>query len=68
MLGLFSLLALMGRHGQARWRTGLALAGACSGLAALGLTQARGGLVGVVLALSILFVLRWLRQRAHLTP
>ena len=65
MLGLFSLLALMGRHGQARWRTGLALAGACSGLAALGLTQARGGLVGVVLALSILFVLRWLRQRAQ---
>lgn len=65
MLGLFSLLALIDRHGQARWRSWLALAGACSGVAALGLTQARGGLVGVLLALFVLFVLRWRRQRAQ---
>ncbi|MDO4905600.1 MAG: O-antigen ligase family protein [Lautropia sp.] len=63
VLGLFSLLLLVNAAGQPRWQKVLGVIGFASGACALGLTQARGGVVGVVLALFMLVLLLWLRGR-----
>lgn len=63
VLALFSLqLVLRGPH---VWRRVLGGAGFMAGLGAVALTQARGALLGVALALAVLGLLWWLRRRAQ---
>lgn len=63
MLGLFSLLMLVDGADESRWRKVLGVLGCAAGVAALGMAQARGGVLGVALALWMLILLLYLRRR-----
>ncbi len=65
VLGLFSILMLIDASRQPRWHKVLGVLGALAGTCAMGITQARGAVVGVVFALFVLVLLLWLRQRLH---
>ena len=63
VLALFSLQLVL--RGPQVWRRVLGGAGFMAGLGAVALTQARGALLGVALALAVLGLLWWLRRRAQ---
>lgn len=63
VLALFSLQLVL--RGPQVWRRVLGGVGFMAGLGAVALTQARGALLGVGLALAILGLLWWLRRRAQ---
>ena len=63
VLALFSLLLVL--RGPQVWRRVLGGVGFMAGLGAVALTQARGALLGVALALAVLGLLWWLRRRAQ---
>ena len=63
VLALFSLQLVL--RGPQVWRRVLGGVGFMAGLGAVALTQARGALLGVALALAVLGVLWWLRRRAQ---
>lgn len=65
LLGLFAMLMLVDGAHEARWRKVLGMLGCAAGLAALGMAQARGGVLGVALALWMLILLLYLRRRAR---
>ncbi|MDO5101928.1 MAG: O-antigen ligase family protein [Lautropia sp.] len=65
LLGLFSLLMLVDGAHEPRWRKVLGVLGCAAGLAALGMSQARGGVLGVALALWVLILLLYVRRRAR---
>ena len=52
-------------RGPQVWRRVLGGVGFMAGLGAVALTQARGALLGVALALAVLGLLWWLRRRAQ---
>ncbi len=62
VLALFSLQLVL--RGPQVWRRVLGGVGFMAGLGAVALTQARGALLGVALALAVLGLLWWLRRRA----
>ena len=63
VLALFSLQLVL--RGPQVWRRVLGGVGFMAGLGAVALTQARGALLGVALALAVLGLLWWLRRRAQ---
>ena len=63
VLALFSLQLVL--SGPQVWRRVLGGMGFMAGLGAVALTQARGALLGVALALAVLGLLWWLRRRAQ---
>ena len=63
VLALFSLQLVL--RGPQAWRRVLGGVGFMAGLGAVALTQARGALLGVALALVVLGLLWWLRRRAQ---
>lgn len=63
VLALFSLQLVL--SGPQVWRRVLGGMGFMAGLGAVALTQARGALLGVTLALAVLGLLWWLRRRAQ---
>lgn len=63
VLALFSLQLVL--RGPQVWRRVLGGVGFMAGLGAVALTQARGALLGVGLALAVLGLLWWLRRRAQ---
>lgn len=63
VLALFSLQLVL--RGPQAWRRVLGGVGFMAGLGAVALTQARGALLGVALALAVLGLLWWLRRRAQ---
>ena len=63
VLALFSLQLVL--RGLQVWRRVLGGVGFMAGLGAVALTQARGALLGVALALAVLGLLWWLRRRAQ---
>ena len=63
VLALFSLQLVL--RGPQVWRRVLGGVGFMAGLGAVALTQARGALLGVALALTVLGLLWWLRRRAQ---
>ena len=63
VLALFSLQRVL--RGPQVWRRVLGGVGFMAGLGAVALTQARGALLGVALALAVLGLLWWLRRRAQ---
>ena len=63
VLALFSLQLVL--RGPQVWRRVLGGVGFMAGLGAVALTQARGALLGVALALVVLGLLWWLRRRAQ---
>ena len=63
VLALFSLQLVL--CGPQVWRRVLGGVGFMAGLGAVALTQARGALLGVALALAVLGLLWWLRRRAQ---
>ena len=63
VLALFSLQLVL--RGPQVWRRVLGGVGFIAGLGAVALTQARGALLGVALALAVLGLLWWLRRRAQ---
>ena len=63
VLALFSLQLVL--WGPQVWRRVLGGVGFMAGLGAVALTQARGALLGVALALAVLGLLWWLRRRAQ---
>lgn len=65
LLGLFAMLMLIDGAHEARWRKVLGGLGCAAGLAALGMAQVRGGVLGVALALWMLILLLYLRRRAR---
>lgn len=63
VLALFSLQLVL--RGPQVWRRVLGGVGFMAGLGAVALTQARGALLGVALALAVLGLLWWLRRRTQ---
>ena len=63
VLALFSLQLVL--RGPQVWRRVLGGVGFMAGLGAVALTQARGALLGVALALAVLGLLWWLRRRVQ---
>ena len=63
VLALFSLQLVL--RGLQVWRRVLGGVGFMAGLGAVALTQARGALLGVALALAVLGLLWWLRRRTQ---